>query len=819
MAAAGGEREFDPDTRHLPIGAAPRRGRRRDDWRLSPPIAMRKAAARKVASLSAVKCAMLGIFGMVGLLVSAIGPFKVPFAETLAKTYYRQAVTGLVIMVALVAGLITAVVKLFDPNQFKDQLVRWVHERTQRDLVLDGDLKVSYFPKLGLESGKASLSQRRSAREFAAIDKARVTIAWLPLLRGHLHIDSAEVEGLRAQIVRFKDGSTNVDDLARDVAAIELANLDLDSLQVTGASLQWNDELAWQRGSVNDLKIEVGRIADGVASPLAASARIDAPAAGIDARLQLRGRLLFDTPAARVELARIEATLEGRALAIDNLALQAKGDVTAALRERSLSADNVVVSSIHKSGLTVFNTTLSAPELRWSEYRLSGASASIEASVSHPDRTATLSVKLPKVQWAERALRDTIAQAQLTLKRGDSSLRVQGSSPLALVLDGGPRIELGALEMSAQWSHPALAADLPAQLNGRVDIDLQQQTAQGTWVGQLAGAEVKAEVGVADYSHRARWSVDAELTRLDLDALLSSAWLARWRDDATALVAAPLRDAQVQGRVRIGQLKLAGLQASALAARFELDNSVLGVDPITARAYGAQLEAALRVDATAAAPRISSKGSLNEADLRSLMADLTRAPWLEGRGALRWDVAADGASVGSLGDALAGSLNLSLRGGVLSGVDLRAALLEGRADLGKRGPAQQRDFNVAVSTPFNEMKARFELRARRASGQMLELNAASLRTTGEGELLLDSGTLDLRLQTTVGRGAHELANLAGVSVPMQVQGPWRQPRLAFDFGAASGGPVGHAAESANDAALTLVKAATASTAERASRAK
>src|SRR5262249_26585763 len=228
------------------------------------------------------------------LLISAIGPFKVPFAETLAKTYYRQAVIGLTVMVALMVGLVTAVIKLFDPNQFKDQLVHWVHERTQRDLVLDGDLRMSYFPKLGLESGKASLSQRRSAREFASIDKARVTIAWLPLLRGHLHIDSAEVEGLRAQIVRFKDGSTNVDDLARDVAAIESANIDLDGLRIAHASLQWNDEVAWQRGSLNELQVELGRLTDGLASPLLASGRLDAPAAGIDARLQLKGRLLFD---------------------------------------------------------------------------------------------------------------------------------------------------------------------------------------------------------------------------------------------------------------------------------------------------------------------------------------------------------------------------------------------------------------------------------------------------------------------------------------------------------------------------------------------
>jgi AsmA protein len=772
------------------------------------------AAAQKIASLSAVKCAMLGIFGMVGLLISAVGPFKVPFAETLAKTYYRQAIVGLVVMVAVVAGLITAVVKLFDPNQFKDQLVRWVHERTQRDLVLDGDLSVSYFPKLSLEGGKASLSQRRSAREFASIDKARVTIAWLPLLRGRVHVDSAEIEGLRAQLVRLKDGSTNVDDLIHDVAAIESANVDLDSLRLTHASLQWNDELVWQRGSFNELQVDLGRLADGLASPLAASARVDAPSAGVDARLQLKGRLLFDAAAGRIELGRIDGSLEGRALGIDNLALHLKGDVTGLPRERTLSADNLVVSSMHKSGLTVFNTVLAAPELKWSEFRLSGISATINASVVHPDRSTTLAVKVPRFEWADRGLRDTSAQAQLTFKRADSQLRVQGSSPLALVLEGAPRIELAALEMTAQLSHPALAADLSAQLKGKLDINLQQQSAQGTWSGQLAGSDVKADVAVADYAGRGRWTVDAELARLDLDALLSTAWLARWQDDATPLDVALLHDANLLSRMRVGQLKVAGLQVGAASIRLELDKSVLAVDPIMAQAYGAQLEAALRVDASAAAPRISAKGSLNEVDLRSLLADMTPARWLEGRGALTWDMAADGASVGSLRNALAGSFNVTLRGGVLSGVDLRAALLEGRAELGKRVPARQREFNNTASTPFSEMKARFELRERRANGRMLELDAAAIRTTGEGELLLDSGVLDLRLQATVGRGPHELSGLAGVSVPMHVQGPWRQPRLAFDFGAASGGSIAQAPETAGDAALTLVKAVSPSPSER-----
>ena len=120
---------------------------------------MPKAAPKSVPLLSkgAIARSVLGTVGMAGLLVSAVGPLRLPFAETLAKTYFREAVVGLLLVVALVVGLVTAVVNLFDPNQFKDQFVRYVHERTQRDLLLDGELTMRYFPKLGIESGKASL--------------------------------------------------------------------------------------------------------------------------------------------------------------------------------------------------------------------------------------------------------------------------------------------------------------------------------------------------------------------------------------------------------------------------------------------------------------------------------------------------------------------------------------------------------------------------------------------------------------------------------------------------------------------------------------
>ena len=793
------EREFDPLAPHLPLDAWRRARQPSDDPRLlqsqgtrsrSP---MPKAAAPKsvpLLSKGAIARSMLGTVGMAGVLVSAVGPLRLPFAETLAKTYYREAVIGMLLVVAVVAGLITAVVSLFNPNQFKDQIVRYVHERTQRDLVLDGELTMHYFPKLGIESGKASLSQRRSAREFASIEKSRVTLAWLPLLRGRMHVDRIEVDGLKAQLARFKDGTTNIDDLLHDLQTLDAAHIDFDNLRLANAQLHWNDELVWQRGALHEVFVDVGRLADGVPASLVAGARIDAPGASVDAKLQLKGRFMFDAAAGRVELARIESRLEGRALGIDNVVLSAKGDVIALPRERALQAENVVLSSMHKSGLTVFNTVLSAPELKFGEYRLSGNALTIDASIAHPDRSTTLALKLPRFEWAERALRDTTAQAQLTLKGGGALLHAQGSSPLALVLDGGPRIELAAMEMTAQASHPALAGELAAQLKGRLDINLKQQVAQSVWSGKLAGHDIEADIGVADFGSRARWTFNADLTRLDADALLSTAWLAHLGDDATPFDVSMLRDAQAHGRLRVGQLELGGVRLSAAVARFDLDQSVLAIEPIVAQLHGAPLEASVKIDAAAASPRLGVKGSITELDLRAVRTDAARAPWLDGRGALSWDLTASGGSVGSLRHALVGSVNATVKSGALAGLDLRAALLDGKNELGKKGAAATREFNAQAWTPFSELKLGAQLKEGRAIGQGLEMQAGTVRTEGVGDLVLDTGVLDLHLQAMVSaKTAPELAPLAGVTVPLHVLGPWRTPRFAFDHGAATGDKV------------------------------
>src|SRR4030067_1365132 len=98
---------------------------------------------------------------------------------------------------AAVAGIAVAgvayVALTFDPNDYKDQIIQAVKDSKQRNLRLDGDIKLSFFPTIGANLGKVSLSEFNSDKEFAVVETARVSLALMPLLSKQVVVVEAAV--------------------------------------------------------------------------------------------------------------------------------------------------------------------------------------------------------------------------------------------------------------------------------------------------------------------------------------------------------------------------------------------------------------------------------------------------------------------------------------------------------------------------------------------------------------------------------------------------------------------------------------------------
>lgn len=174
------------------------------------------------------------------------------------------AIVGLLVVAAVVLVLV------FDPNRYKDDLVRLVKDHTGRDLTIGRDIGWSFFPRLGIEAGGLELSNAAGfGREpFAKIEAAGVHVAVLPLLRGRIDIDTVYLHGLDLNLAQDA-GRSNWDDLVaaapadagkpapapKTDAALPIAALSIGRLEVKRANLAWTDRQTGSRLAVRNLEL------------------------------------------------------------------------------------------------------------------------------------------------------------------------------------------------------------------------------------------------------------------------------------------------------------------------------------------------------------------------------------------------------------------------------------------------------------------------------------------------------------------------------------------------------------------------------------
>ena len=199
------------------------------------------------------------------------------------------AVIGVVIVVVVAGGAIIAA--NFDPDKYKPEITALVKEKTGRTLTIDGPLGLSVFPKLGVSAGKVQLSEAGSAKIFASLTEARVSLALLPLLSRQIVVDRIVLTGLNAEIVRGRDGRMNIDDLAGaggadqakpaakdagvDKGGAAGVKLEVEGVDIRADSLGWRDEADGTQLKILGLQLKTGRIADGAQGKLELVARVE----------------------------------------------------------------------------------------------------------------------------------------------------------------------------------------------------------------------------------------------------------------------------------------------------------------------------------------------------------------------------------------------------------------------------------------------------------------------------------------------------------------------------------------------------------------
>jgi len=236
----------------------------------------------------------------------------------------------------LVAGLVVVVVAAvaifamtFDPNRYKGDIQRIVKERTGRTLELKGPLELAFWPSLGAKVSGVVLSEQGTAQPFVSLESAHASVALLALLRGAVIVDRVRLSGLRAQIVKDKDGRFNFQDLIEQAGEKPAAKaekkapdsskgtvaFDIAGVTIERAALSYHDLASGQEIALNDLKLETGRIAENAEGKLEFATTLKRNTPPLDAKLALNGRYALKPESVALDFTGKldESTIKGKA--------------------------------------------------------------------------------------------------------------------------------------------------------------------------------------------------------------------------------------------------------------------------------------------------------------------------------------------------------------------------------------------------------------------------------------------------------------------------------------------------------------------------
>ena len=739
---------------------------------------------------SPIKQALLGLYGIVGVSISTFGGFKLPFAESNAKEYWRHALAGIVLILALISGIISLALYLFDANYFKSQMVDYVKTHNQRDLTLDGDIKVTFFPKLALKAEKMSLSQRNSSKNFASIEKANFYVAWGPLFLKQLQIEHVDLDGVHANIVRFKNGSTNLDDLFTRDGSLTDVKFDIDSIKLKNSSINITNEPTGILYALRDMEIKTGRLTDSTPGNFYATFRLESTKPRIDTKVKLNSHLLFELKTNHYEFANFEIELEGESMGITSLSMLLQGTLNSYPTTSQLTIDKFVANIKGKIDNRKLDAKIDIPKLQRDKNKITATTLNLNANLLQEDENLTATLDLSAFEILDKKFHADNVNINFDIFKAGRTLQGKLNTPMNIDFDT-LQVQLTNITSNFSVTHPLLSSKLNATLNGSMLTNFNEQKLKLDFNAKIDDTKLGGNAGFHDFSNPA-YVFDIAANKLDLDRYLVSDWSKRFQDNALPFDFSGIKTLSLNGKLRSGEFKFAKLKTTNLTAEILVDQSTLKLEPFNTRLYGGSSQGSFSITASNN-PKITFQQKLNGVQINALLADFyANEPKLLGKGTVIADLNSTGNSMGELRKTVSGSINLSMNAGSVAGINLTESFIADKAKIGIKESEHNYASKFTDATAFSEFKSSFTINEGKASNNDFLLRSMQATSKGEGEISLETGQLDYRINTIVSpnlkRGNNnELYELKGINIPMRITGKFTAPAFIMEYGNASGG--------------------------------
>ncbi len=679
-------------------------------------------------------------------------------------------ILGLVLLglLLIIVALGFALTHLFDPNDYKDEIRQIARDKAHIELTLNGDIGWSLFPWLGLELHEASVATLNKPTEpFADLQMLGLSVRVLPLLRREVQMSDVRVEGLNLRLNRDKDGHGNWEDIgkapadpatvpttgepATDTAAktekpAQPIRLDIDSLTVNNARVEYTDEKTGKLYSAESIQLSTGPVHDSTNIPVKLTAFLGSNQPVLRVRTELNGELRFERALQRYKFEdmKLSGEVAGEPLQGKTMTFAAQGQL---LLDK---AANVA----EWTGIKI-----SANQMR----------ALGELKVNDLDKTPQITGGISIAQFDLAKFVDSIGQklpamAEGSLSKVELVSRVAGT-PNSLSLDN-INLKVDDSNFSGRiavedFAKQSLRAILKAD-TFNVDRYLPPKSAEASSATQVRQAEVanteaSAMAGAGstplpDKPTKGAWSTERllpveRLSKLDVDADLTFGLL--------TLDKLPIQNAALKATGQGGLLTLENLRGDL---------------------YNGNFEARGTLDVRQQVPALSMQTNISKVPVEKILESQGKNPPVKGLITLNSDLTGSGNSQKALIESLNGSASFVINNGVLLNANLEQQLCKGIATLNRKtlsGEPRGKD------TPFQELNGNLTFHNGVASNPDLRVRIPGMAVKGDGDIDLRVLGMDYRVGIIVEGDKSDMPDPAcqvsekfvGIEWPLRCRGP------------------------------------------------
>jgi len=708
------------------------------------------------------------------------------------KKILKYVLLGLAIVFVLVAGVIGYFMATFDPNQYKPQIIQAVKDKQQRTLKLDGDIKLTFFPSIGARVENISLSEYRSDKEFAAVESARVSLELLPLLAKQVVVSEVGLSGVKVKVVKFKDGTTNLDDLigkqagkeevkpqpeAKPAAAVAF---DIASVKIEKTELSYLDEGTGAQYTLKDLNLKSGRIANGVPVKIELDALVQANKPKLDIATKLQATLTFDLAKKFYQVEGLALQLKGAALDISNLLLTATGEASANLATQEFTAKNFEVTASGTKGKDNFDAALKMPAFNFSKDKVAAGKLSLNANLDGDSGKITAALSLLDMQGSMQSFTSSGLVLDVDLKQAEQEFKLKMSTPLAGSVEA-KQLNLSNLVLAVNATGDKLPnKSVSSEMKGSVQLDGGRESVQLNLAGGLLQSKVNAKLALKGFTAPAiRFDVDVD--QFDADLYLPKKAAAAAKSEPSPeqpFDLSALQKLNLEGSLRIGSLKVANIKSTKLRIDVKANKGQVNISPLSANLYQGSMSGSVAVNAAQATPSFSVKQTLSGVQLGPLIKDAVELDMLEGKSNVNVNITTQGNMVSALKKGLNGNVGVNIADGVIKGIDLTKTVRGAQSGL---GGLQTLKPGKDDKTEFTELKANFKVKNGVAHNDDLLVKSQSLHVTGSGDVDIGNSSINYTAKATVAESVDKKSG--NMTVPVQLLGPFADLKFKVDYGA------------------------------------